>query len=256
MKAEAMDRFADLTHQKEQDPYWYHGAVKLTIRQFESINVLCQDLYWSRMWIVQEVTLAARAVIHCGSRAVDFSLFEDLVYTHHSITTSGHSFFGPALEVCYYRSFRTIYELDGAIMISKKRMATDIRDRVYALFGLVKELSDIPVDYNITREALWEVMFSKWCQTADPSVGRDYVAQVGYTVAEALEIEKPKEKEQSLLETLYLPRRATRRRIGFSRQTDDAEFLRQFQSDDQAWRSETWTSKEAKSGCPPKSNAK
>ncbi|KAK3347428.1 heterokaryon incompatibility protein-domain-containing protein [Neurospora tetraspora] len=149
---------------------------------FERIwQLFCERPYWRRLWIVQEVVLARKAVVACGSG-------EGVVVDWEDVQDALQLFEWMILYSNIDPKYRRLYELLGDIMPSvmhleeatnvyrlslregkdgmrlmevllftdcadgedKAIQATDPRDRIYGLLGLIRE-SDrkkIPVDYS------------------------------------------------------------------------------------------------------------
>lgn len=149
---------------------------------FERIwQLFCQRPYWRRAWIVQEVVLARKAVVLCGSVdrvVVDWEnvrdalqLFEWMVlYSNNDLRYKRlYELLGEIIpSVVHLEEATNAYRLsqrkghDGMRLMEvllftdfsdaedKAIQATDPRDRIYGLLGLIRE-SDrmkIPVDYS------------------------------------------------------------------------------------------------------------
>ncbi|KAK3496042.1 heterokaryon incompatibility protein-domain-containing protein [Neurospora crassa] len=149
---------------------------------FERIwQLFCERPYWRRLWIVQEVVLARKAVVACGSG-------EGVVVDWEDIRDALQLFEWIILYSNIDPKYRRLYELLGDIMPKvvhleeatnayrrnlrkgkdgmrlmevllftdfadgedKSIQATDPRDRIYGLLGLIRECDrkKIPVDYS------------------------------------------------------------------------------------------------------------
>lgn len=161
-----------------------HGQenVKTGGFDFERIwQLFCQRPYWRRVWIVQEVVLARKAVVLCGSDervVVDWEdvrdalqLFEWMIlYSNNDLRYKRlYELLGEIIpSVVHLEEATNAYRLsqrkglDGMRLMEvllftdfsdaedKAIQATDPRDRIYGLLGLIRE-SDrvkIPVDYS------------------------------------------------------------------------------------------------------------
>ncbi|KAJ8111427.1 hypothetical protein OPT61_g5982 [Boeremia exigua] len=117
---------------------------------------ICQNEYWSRMWIIQEVFVAKKAKIHIGSYTIDLEAlhqnFEkrDLPSIPFAAT--------PAATITFGRkeSKDRIHSLGALLLEFKDSKASDVRDKVYALLGLTAQEPDIAVDYRTTPQELFE----------------------------------------------------------------------------------------------------
>lgn len=149
---------------------------------FERIwQLFCERPYWRRLWIVQEVVLARKAVVACGSG-------EGVVVDWDDVRDALQLFEWMTLYLDIDPEYRRVYELLGDIIPSvmhleeatnahrrslrqgqdgmrlmevllftdfadgedKAIQATDPRDRIYGLLGLIRESDSkkIPVDYS------------------------------------------------------------------------------------------------------------
>ena len=99
--------------------------------------------YWSRLWIIQEVTLAREIRVFVGCRTVHWERIEALV-----------SHFPARLATLIgLRSAREPYKdskLDWleVLAVSKDSACLDIRDRIFGVRGLVNQNLWVPVDYE------------------------------------------------------------------------------------------------------------
>lgn len=151
----------------------------------EDVSALSQFFsaeWWSRMWVLQEAILAKSARIHVGKYHVSLDSVLDVVYTitfklayaqpstHHGSFTrlharlmrTGSTFSGVRLlqnfEPSTWRTFQTIWR-------SRHLLATDPRDRIYGLLGLLSDSVKITPDYNLEvsevfKKATFDIMSS------------------------------------------------------------------------------------------------
>ena len=125
--------------------------------------------WWHRVWVMQEVILAKRAIIHCGNVAVAWSDVERVIEMFsYPDACNGLDVMALALQICQHAHLRRLHidylgryrdwlpgltweELLG-ITCEWPFMpeATDERDRIYGLMGLLLEEDrvNVPVDYS------------------------------------------------------------------------------------------------------------
>lgn len=65
-------------------------------KDLESMVSLFERAYWQRVWVVQEVTVARRATVHCGLDTVIWSEFLDAL---RAITIKSHLIFEKSVNV-------------------------------------------------------------------------------------------------------------------------------------------------------------
>ncbi|KAI9658340.1 MAG: hypothetical protein M1821_002473 [Bathelium mastoideum] len=136
---------------------------------WKSLRVLCSRKWFSRVWTYQEILLSKQAVVLCGFEAVEWQLVMDArrqILDYHCaddlyrLKTSIMSRFDMArFSLDSYSSFGKgswygqIEQVGLAqlLMYTKYLEATDERDHIYGLFGLLKHSVRglITVDYNL-----------------------------------------------------------------------------------------------------------
>lgn len=131
---------------------------------WKAIKLFLQRPYWKRIWIVQEVALAQRSLILCGNAVLESSYFwlaitlwesviqpgvANLVTANQqmSIINSGHrsslnlmyicdgQLLGPESDTSFVSNLRQY------ILGTRRHMASDPRDKIYGLLGLIDENS-------------------------------------------------------------------------------------------------------------------
>ncbi len=156
-----------------------------------ALGSLCRNVYWERIWILQEVSLAQQCLMICGDNVLSFHkfmwisrawVFGDLRIQglHEALTAAIFSndpfstFIRVILEVAD-NDFRQTTEAEPRSMsrlvsdfpFLLKRgsglAATDPRDKVYGLLGFLNVLDSlIPVEYgqnviDVYREVAWAI---------------------------------------------------------------------------------------------------
>jgi len=139
--------------------------------------------YWMRAWIIQEIAFAKRLVLYCGS---DYIVWEDMISACTALQNEaiwvGEAFYGSSIghitwlllssgpQLLYYTNQNIASDvttpnkspqdtafiqhdvtLGGLLIRYRIKHATDPRDKVYSLLGLVpiEEQIRIPIDYNL-----------------------------------------------------------------------------------------------------------
>jgi hypothetical protein len=125
----------------------------------DGIRYLEERPYWTRIWIIQEIVVASNLEVMCGDESVSWSIFVKfwpLIFENHFKKTQGmNRRLGPPahasaiLPLISWR--RTNIKLSYALELTGLSRASDDRDKVYALLGLVDEGTgqDIVIDYTI-----------------------------------------------------------------------------------------------------------
>ncbi|PMD31544.1 HET-domain-containing protein [Hyaloscypha variabilis F] len=133
-----------------------------------ALELLCNRDYWLRIWIVQEFVLAQELTLHCGSDSLSWHILA-FPFVHHTELFDK----SPAARVCD----RELQESMAAVIIHQRirketevtspplteliqtheRMeSTDVRDKVYGLLGLAKDigLPEIHITADYSKSAL------------------------------------------------------------------------------------------------------
>jgi hypothetical protein len=125
--------------------------------------------WWRRVWVIQEVILAKRAIIHCGDVAAAWSDVERLIEMFsYPNTYSGLDVTVLGLQICQHSHFRRLHldylgrYRDWVPGLTWEKLlditcgwpfgleATDKRDHIYGLMRLLLEEDrvKVPVDYS------------------------------------------------------------------------------------------------------------
>lgn len=113
----------------------------------QNIHYLANRPYWSRMWIVQEFTLAKTVFIGCGRHWISEADF--FVRIPHRIDPYAAFAFRGVIGSAFKLSLKDLLARYGY------RHCTDPRDRIYALLGCIEDperrsLEQYLPDYNLT----------------------------------------------------------------------------------------------------------
>lgn len=141
-------------------------------QEWAAFITLTKKPYWERLWILQEVTLARRCILLCGSHEL---MFEKLMWAYRAWMTGNlrlvrlAGLVRPAGEGTQFYSFMNVPLEEGEFVKVKAQpsarrellefpfllkrasilSATDPKDKVYGVLGLLNLASaKIPVDYN------------------------------------------------------------------------------------------------------------
>ena len=120
-----------------------------------ALTVMAGLPWWRRVWVVQEVHASSNAVVKCGRSEVPWVDFEDLA---HWVAITGIERFPFHIGIVVRRILPMIClkgrrsPLHTALAVYENQEATDPRDKIFALQGLLNESSRIRVDYSLTTE--------------------------------------------------------------------------------------------------------
>lgn len=110
--------------------------------------------YFSRVWVVQEVALSKSIIMMCGDTAVEWTGFMQGECMRQLYTSS------------YYDSFPTVFRLSrqhnlgaatllDALLLGRSCNASDPRDKVFGLLGIVCEEDRPPANYSLSTAEVY-----------------------------------------------------------------------------------------------------
>ncbi|KAJ9149338.1 hypothetical protein NKR23_g4229 [Pleurostoma richardsiae] len=121
----------------------------------EALTALAEQPWWRRIWVVQEISAAAKAVVRCGNLEVDWDDFQAVAGW---VLKTGVKRFPYHLGLIAQRALSMVVlkgrkvVLPSAMLAYENQEATDARDKVFALTGFLRERSGIEVDYSLPVE--------------------------------------------------------------------------------------------------------
>jgi hypothetical protein len=135
--------------------------------QATALLALCENPYWHRMWIIQEIVLARKAFICYGSKKVSWGVLVCLLFDAATLKQRSPEgdiphlsafLASPAAAIAKVRQDWTgkPQPLFSLLRNFYRHEATELRDKVYALHGLALEAENLHVDYHITPEELFK----------------------------------------------------------------------------------------------------
>lgn len=170
----------------------------LTYKEQKPLDaVLLRAPLWSRIWVMQELALAPRVVLVAGFDTLDWEdisgFLSDTIYADAFHLTWSHGMLRPATQYTFERvqilqqqrnlvracregkAVSTLIDVLGQFKFAD---ATDPRDKIYGLLGLVTEKHGVKVDYNRP----WHLIYADLCvYFIDSSKGLDIICQNPWT---------------------------------------------------------------------------
>lgn len=110
--------------------------------------------YFSRVWVVQEVALSKRMIMICGDTAVQWTEF----MTHgllQQIYTSSYSETFPTILRLDERHIAGSTTLLDALLLGRSCKASDPRDKIFGLLGLVSTTDRPPANYSMSTAEVY-----------------------------------------------------------------------------------------------------
>ncbi|KAH8591242.1 hypothetical protein B0O99DRAFT_519834 [Bisporella sp. PMI_857] len=118
----------------------------------ETLYTLCNNPYWKRVWIVQEVGLAKKLLVHYGAHTVGWVTFIERIQSYHDLASSLPAKLKKQLDEKYENS----YKLQALIESHQDSLCQEPRDHVYGFVGLAVDYQEgFPMDYGKSLYDLW-----------------------------------------------------------------------------------------------------
>jgi hypothetical protein len=130
-----------------------------------AFHQVCRRSYFERLWVVQELALAAKIVIFTGAEMVSWDSFR-LWVVRNDRCVAGSA----GLSICKWREGRTLkHTLSIADILDKlqSQKCREVHDKIYALLGLITQGHNLRVDYEITVFALWLMVVLHFTHSTD-----------------------------------------------------------------------------------------
>jgi hypothetical protein len=118
-----------------------------------TLIALCRNAYWRRVWIIQEIGLARRIQVYCGSYNIDWDLFISGIASCRGCHDSIPLKFQRQLNDKY----STGHKLQTLIEKHRDSLCKEPKDHVYGLIGLAIDCEGrFPIDYNKSLFEVWK----------------------------------------------------------------------------------------------------
>jgi len=136
-----------------------------------AVRLLCRS-WWKRMWTLQESVLCRSVIVHCGSRSLPIACFQALSYfIYFSINFNAWPGAPIDTQVSLRATWRTAdlsdhiaqrgrINLALALDSSWNRRATDPKDKIMGLLGLVGKRRDLWLEYTWSVAKIYRIAFA------------------------------------------------------------------------------------------------
>jgi hypothetical protein len=117
--------------------------------------------WFSRVWIIQEISLATNAVVYCGSWNMPWvSLVEAVEFVQNiGLGIFDHLLHAQSLQVLQWSRARVAngvqQDLLSLLLRHQSAQATDPKDKIYALHGLASDSHVIEINYSQSLEEVY-----------------------------------------------------------------------------------------------------
>ncbi|KAG8666666.1 hypothetical protein FPOAC1_011476 [Fusarium poae] len=159
----------ETTPESVQEPNETNNSVR------ELAVELCNDAYWKRLWIIQEIGLAREIKVCFGNSAVEWNLFTQL------LVTNGVGSEGPMkLEKQRQDKYTGSNTLLRLLFSHQEAECQDRKDKVYGLLGLASDARGFVIDYNKSLFEIWTDVME--FMNDDNLFSDEDIVRVGYLV--------------------------------------------------------------------------
>ncbi|UZP45207.1 hypothetical protein NXS19_013019 [Fusarium pseudograminearum] len=111
---------------------------------------LCNDAYWKRLWIIQEIVLAREIKVCFGNCAIEWRHFTQF------LVTNGLGSEGPMkLERQRQDKYTGSNTLLHLLRTHREAECQDRKDKVYGLLGMASDDRGFVIDYNKSLFEIW-----------------------------------------------------------------------------------------------------
>lgn len=148
--------------------FWKRVEAELKSPTLAALASIFQSRWFRRVWVIQEVVMAADAMVLCGSYSISWmtlDAFLDALNTHHFaislVTAGGTNGVNGTLTIPRIKALRegiksgTVYRFLDILSVTRDLQATDPRDKIYSLFSLVQGKHMPTPDYSIPADDLF-----------------------------------------------------------------------------------------------------
>ena len=163
--------------------------IQVPIRKWEALGRLFDRPWFERIWVIQEAAKASQACVLCGNQQISWEsivragqavVHNSLKFMFTSVGYMPGGLFTPEGIESFRRGLQTAtdYELFSALVNTRAFKATDPRDKVFGLWGLVskKAINGLEVNYSMEPVEIYKrvalYLFSRCGLTGLSSAGK------------------------------------------------------------------------------------
>ncbi|KAF4625838.1 hypothetical protein G7Y89_g12324 [Cudoniella acicularis] len=133
------------------------------------LRTLCDSPYWKRVWIIQEVGLARRLVVHYGTYKTEWSTFIQSIRTSEELQDSLPVRLQKQLDEKYSNG----HKLQALIETHRDSLCKEPRDHIYGFVGLAVDCQEgFPMDYGKSLYEVWKDVI-RFKNASQPEEGSD-----------------------------------------------------------------------------------
>ncbi|QIX01695.1 hypothetical protein AMS68_007212 [Peltaster fructicola] len=150
-----------------------------------SLSLLCTRVYWTRLWIFQEVLLAKNLLLMCGARTAPWESLRKMILDVHNLCEE-HQHNASAVRLVTSMQYQIIYgspakaivlgtddTVHGTSLYKLLRSTASLHcanplDRVYALLGVARGGSLLKPDYDISIGTLLNAVLKHHHEVVEP----------------------------------------------------------------------------------------
>jgi hypothetical protein len=151
------------------------NRILLTKDQANAVIELLERPYWSRLWIVQEISLSKKADVWCGSARVDIEAIATFIKARPFYLPSSKNpdaaagvliHVKEATQIMFYNrpdgNRPGTYSVMAAVAFFADNQCHDPRDKIYGLLGIIGGEHKITVDYSKSSLEVFVDVMNWW----------------------------------------------------------------------------------------------
>jgi Heterokaryon incompatibility protein (HET) len=117
------------------------------------LDLLIDNPYWQRVWIIQEVGLAKKITVHYGTYATDWTAFIKKLQSVRELRES----LPLKLQQQLDKKYEDGHKLKSLIETNRNSLCKEPRDHIYGFVGLATDCQDgFPMDYGKSLYEVWK----------------------------------------------------------------------------------------------------
>ena len=157
---------ADAVSQNPFSGFGWHGDVPHVVHEnWAKFSAFLRKEYFRRSWIVQEVVVSREVLLHCGADDSCLATWGELVQALRFVLATGMLHIFPSENVVSIGAIHTAradFQNHGSsrrsalatLQLSRRCLATDPRDYIFAFYGLVgEELGKLGISPDYSKDA-------------------------------------------------------------------------------------------------------
>jgi hypothetical protein len=123
----------------------------------KAIDAMLHRRWFHRVWVIQEVAVAKDVIVICGSRKAPWERLISASFDSPNKNSFGYSGYCPSILSLPLHINQPVENMYQMLAQTRSVQATDARDKVFALFGLLEDYTQtgLEPDYSLSWEEVY-----------------------------------------------------------------------------------------------------